>query len=853
MKQISRIYPLEVLGEDLLSIEKPARYLGGEYGSLPPGAKETDLILGLSFPDLYEIGMSNNAIRILYNEINARPGLRCERVFAPAPDFEALLKLRDVPLYTLEGGIPLADLDILGFTLGYELAATSILAILERGRIPRKRADRGGLDPLVIAGGPAISNPHPFGNFLDAAYIGEAEDSFFDLLGILQGIKLAGGGRDDYLEAMAKDGAFWFPLDSPWRRKPSQTKTQAKRAVFDAFGEATYHTATPVASIKTVQDHGTVEIMRGCPNGCRFCHAGYYYRPQRLKPYSIIRSEVEELVEKGGYREITLSSLSSGDYPGIEALLDALNSEFGGQGVSFQLPSLKISSFNLPLLEKLSEVRKSGLTFAVETPEDAWQRLINKDVSFEQTVSILEEAKKRGFKLAKFYFMIGLPVPGGLKAEAQSIIDFFGRLKSRIDIQLNVNLGNFVPKPHTPFQWAAQIGEEEALATIFAIKDGLKRWRGIKLSWHSPFVSTLEGIISRGDERVGDLIEAAFEKGARLDAWDEHFSRDLWRTVLEEAPWKPMEAIIREVSPEAELPWDDINIGVGKGYLKKELARAKALESTSACMDNCTEPCGACHDGGGIDRNIIQAEVGSRALTRPEPKPGRLLFAFSKDKRASYLPHLATVEALSRAFQIIGLPMQLSEGFNPMPRLELVQPLPLGVPSKAEVASILLRSNLGPRFQDPANGSLEGFLGAMNAVLPMGIHLHSAWLFTIEEGKKIHSLNGLAWGSGYSIKARTRSHDLDLASLKVGLEARLAELGIPRASLRSLEDDGLELLLPDTGRKEAGLMRMLETFIELRPVQSALDITRESCYAAADKAKQGPQRYEDVFASLELV
>ncbi len=851
MKHISRIDPLQVLGEDLLSIEKPARYLGGEYGSLAPGAKETDLILGLSFPDLYEIGMSNNAIRILYNQINARPGLRCERVFAPAPDFEALLKARDLPLYTLEGGIPLADLDILGFTLGYELAATSILAILERGRIPRKRAERGGLDPLVIAGGPAISNPHPFGNFLDAAYIGEAEASFFDLLETLRGIKNAGGGRDDYLAAMAKDGAFWFPLDSPWRRKPSQTKVQAKRAVFEAFGESTYHTATPVASIKTVQDHGTVEIMRGCPNGCRFCHAGYYYRPQRFKPYSIIRSEVEELVQKGGYREITLSSLSSGDYPGIEALLDALNSEFGGRGVSFQLPSLKISSFNLPLLEKLSEVRKSGLTFAVETPEEAWQRLINKDVSFEQTVSILEEAKKRGFKLAKFYFMIGLPVPGGLKAEAEAIIDFFSRLKSRIDIQLNVNLGNFVPKPHTPFQWAAQIGEQEALAAIFAIKDGLKRWRGIKLSWHSPFVSTLEGIISRGDERVGDLIEAAFEKGARLDAWDEHFSRDLWRTVLEEAPWKPMELIVQEVSPEADLPWDDINIGVGKGYLKREHKRAQAQEFTSACMDNCTEPCGACRDDTGIDRNIIQAEAKSVALAQPEAEPGRLLFAFSKDKQASYLPHLATVEALSRAFQIIGLPMQLSEGFNPMPRLELVQPLPLGVPSRAEIGSILLRSSLGPSFLDPATGSLKGFLAAMNAVLPMGFKLHSAWLFSIKEGKKIYSLNGLSWGSAYSIKARTRLKDMDLASLKSGLASRIAELAIPKASLRSREDGSLELLLPDTGRKEAGLMRMLETFIDLRPVQSAMDIVRESCFASIDKASQDPAAYEDVFRALE--
>ena len=554
---------------------------------------------------------------------------------------------------------------------------------------------------------------------------------------------------------MAKDPAFWFPVDSPWRKTSISGKKETKRAVFDDFGETTYHTAHPVASIKTVQDHGTVEIMRGCPNGCRFCHAGYYYRPQRLKPYEVIRAEVEELVDQGGYREITLSSLSSGDYPGIEALLDALNADFGPRGVSFQLPSLKISSFNLPLLEKLAEVRKSGLTFAVETPEDAWQRMINKDVSFEQTILILEEAKKRGFKLAKFYFMIGLPVPGGVKAEAASIIEFFGRLKSRIDLQINVNLGTFVPKPHTPFQWAAQVREDEALAAIFTIKDGLKRHKGIKLSWHSPFVSVLEGIISRGDERVGELIEAAYERGARLDAWDEYFNRDLWRSVLEAASWNPIEAAATELGPAASLAWDDINIGVGKAYLRRELDRSHAGEFTTACMDNCTEPCGACHDGAGIDRNIIQAKAAPPAITQPEPLPGRLLFAFSKDEAAAFLPHLATVEALCRAFQIIDLPMQLSEGFNPMPRLEIVQPLPLGVPAKAEIASILLRSSLGDAFLSPQDGKLDGFISAMNAVLPRGICVHSAWIFQLPPGKKIHSLNGLAWGSRYSIRFQT--------------------------------------------------------------------------------------------------
>ncbi|RPI98030.1 MAG: radical SAM protein, partial [Spirochaetales bacterium] len=350
-----RIDPLRDIGSRLLDVEKPARYLVGDYGAK---IKEGEGLytLAICFPDLYEIGMSNNAIRILYDGLNRIEGLRCERVFAPAVDFERLLGELGLPLYTLETGIALCDVDMLGFSVGYELSATNMLAVLASGKIALSAVERGEGDPIVIAGGPAISNPHPFAEFLDAAFIGEAEQGFYGLAAELAAMKAAGARRKDFLERLSREPAIWMPV-----REGSGGK-RALRAVYGGFTGEIYKTATPLPTLKVVQDHGTVEIMRGCPNGCRFCHAGFYYRPQRIKSFAAIGAEVEHLVREGGHREITLSSLSSGDYPCLPELLSWLSGLWSRHRVSFQLPSLKVNSFTLPLLSQLAEVRKSGLT-----------------------------------------------------------------------------------------------------------------------------------------------------------------------------------------------------------------------------------------------------------------------------------------------------------------------------------------------------------------------------------------------------------------------------------------------------------------------------------------------------------
>ena len=852
------------LGNRLLSVEKPARYLGGEVGSIPreafvpkdgvpqDGAQKgvgNGLLMALCFPDLYEIGMSNNAIRILYSALNEIEGLRCERVFAPAPDFESLLSEAALPLFTLESRTPLNQVDILGISLGYELAATSILAILRAGRVPLRNPDRREDDPIVIAGGPAISNPHPFGPFVDACYIGEAEASFYGLAREAARIKAEGAGRADILRLFASDPAVWLPLDSPLRRASQAGsgagRARTVRAVAQDFAETQSHTWAPVASIKTVQSHGSVEIMRGCPNGCRFCHAGYYYRPQRLKSVDLILEEVRELVMSGGCREVTLSSLSSGDYPGVTELMDALNAEWSSCGVSFQLPSLRISTFNLPLLEKLSEVRKAGLTFAVETPEEAWQRVINKDVTLEQTVAILVEAKNRGYKLAKFYFMIGLPVPGGAAAEAESIIDFFHSLAAQVHIQMNVNVGTFVPKPHTPFQWCRQLGEEEAKAALRRVKDGLRDLRFVKVNYHEPFVSVLEGIISRGDERVGELILEAFKRGARLDAWDEHFRPDIWKAVLENASWPVMQESIKERFPGDALVWDDISIGISKKYLEREYQNAQEARRTSSCMETCTDPCGVCSDKVRIVHKDIHIEPHKIDSNHPSDGLSRLLFTFSKTSVARYLSHLNVMEALSRSFLMASIPVAFSEGFNPSPRLELVQPLPLGIASFGEAGSLMMLGNLNAF--GASIRSTDDILIKINRHLPEGLRLETARLFPVIKGKKIHSLNGLSWGSVFDVRRSAMSPE-GFSTLHSALTRLVAERQIPDAKLESLCEDSFKVLLPDPHKKEDGLLRLLEALLAVGSIHDALTISRVACLAKDPEGK--PMEYASLFSLL---
>jgi len=745
LKSNDRINPCVQLKNVLLQVEKPARYVGGEFGQIQKSSSV--LNMAIAFPDLYEIGMSNQALKILYKHLNDINGVSCERVFAPAPDFEAELENVRVPLFTLETGIPLNSLDILGFTLGYELGITGMLSIMKAGYIPLLSSNRNEEHPIVLLGGPAASNPVPFSSFVDGVWIGEAEDDFFSLIEDIVEMKRTAISKQDILERIRKSPSLWIPGKKTIRSMDRRFSEKAADAC-----------VYPIPNMKIIQDHGAVEIMRGCPNGCRFCHAGIWYRPMRQKTIETIEKEVELFVKRGGYREISLSSLSSGDYSEISPLVIRLNEKYKKQNISFQLPSLKVSTFSLPVLETISEVRKSGLTFAIETPVDAWQLSINKEVSIDNVVSILREAKLRGWKQAKFYFMIGLPVhPECDTSEELQIIEFLKKIKKAVNISININIGTFVPKPHTPFQWSSQIREVESSQKLKFIREALKD-SGFKVSTHDSFVSTLEGLISRGDERIGVLILKAFEQGCRLDAWEDHIRKDIWRTLIESEGADLIEELHVERSLDSSLPWDDINAGVGKKYLKNEYVKSIARKLTSPCSRDCGNSCGVCHDGITVNNadaydvhELIDEKLSTKVLSVDIPREAftrRIMFSFSKKNRAIFWPHLSLVEIFSKAFVRASLPVKYSEGFNPLPKLDFASPLSLGIQADNEIATIDVAEDI----------QVDAFLSVINAALPTDLCVLQAMSFIIPEGVKKVSAAAILWGYSYSYNGIAYTH-----------------------------------------------------------------------------------------------
>lgn len=825
-----RIDPCSAFKTELPKIQKPARYLGGESGSI---VKEgADFRVALCFPDMYEIGMANNAMRILYSGLNRLEGVACERVFSVGADYEELLGKTANPLYSLETGTPLASFDMLAFTIGYELAATNVLAVLDLAGIPLLAADRGNSFPLVIAGGPAITNPAPYGRILDATWIGEAENAFFNLIVELCTSKRAGAGRGELLARLTGEPAVWIP------------GKKALRHIFDDFSEAPYHHVFPVPIVKPIQDHGVVEIMRGCPNACRFCHAGYYYRPRRLRSVDRILEDTETQIRIAGHREISLSSLSSGDYPGIPALVSLLNRKWQHEGVSFQLPSLKVESFALKLIDEISGTRKSGLTFAVETPLEQWQLTVNKSVGREKIKSILDEAARRGYRVAKFYFMVGLPLSPAETSEEEAIIAFIHDiLKATSGIKLNITLATFVPKPHTPFQWSAQLSPAEASSRIFAIKDAFRTNQRVKISYHAPYLSCLEGLISRGDERVGELIIKAFSLGARFDAWDDLFRKESWERAIAESGIDTG-ALLAARDTAIDLPWSTVSLRVSKKYLLRELERSIASTPTDICEQHCAAVCGACSDSLSISGDDairlrlseLTAELsagnkqgpgsetalrlGSR-LAPPDGTRHRFLFNYTKLTRSAFFAHHEIQSIISSAFYRSGLPVAYSQGFNPMPRLEISEPLSLGFESRDEYGVAILT---GAPDSDPAS-----LMTAANEYLHVDLKIHAALLLECREGRRFPSLSSVHWGSRFKIDFSADSFNPEIFKAHVDTVASrtesLAGLAISCAGTT------IELLLPFTGKRELGLPGLFEAAYGRSLREAKVSVLREAQYA----------------------
>ncbi|RKX90408.1 MAG: radical SAM protein [Spirochaetes bacterium] len=819
------------LGNILNSVEKPGRYVGGEFGAITGIPGKNDLKVCIVFPDLYEIGMSNQAVRILYKLFNETPGIHAERAFSPAPDFQTALEENHIPIYSLENGIPASDFDVLAVTVGYELSFSNFLSFLKAGNIPIRSKDRNNSHPLIIAGGPAMTNPAPWGEFLDAVFIGEAEGPVPEDLLSLKSLKSKGAGRAELLTELEEMKGYWTPAN-PITNRISWIdfgKEKGSPAVF------------PIPSMIPVQDHGVIEIMRGCPNKCRFCHAGVFYRPFRQKSMQRVLEEAEFLVNECGYRDITLSSLSTGDYSNLEPLVEQLNALYSDKRISFSLPSLRVNSITLSLIGNLGAVRKSGLTFAVETPTVKGQKGINKEVPADRVIEILREAKREGWKLAKFYFMLGLPVDNG-DDEASAIVNYLINIQKSTGMNLNVNLGTFIPKPHTPFQRSAQLTDEEAITKIRQIKDGLRSNKRIRFSFHSPYVSFLEGILSRGTEKSGELAYQAWLNGACFDAWDDRMDRDAWRKAIAEADWDVEKESCRERAIGEVLPWESISLGVSDEHLDCESRRSKDGTLTVPCAVVCTDHCGVCNkaDKVTIPEEDI-SEIFKPAKTVKDPSKvnwQRLLLTFRKYGPAIYLGHLDVMNVFERALQRTGLTIDFSRGFNPKPKIEFAQPLSLGITSKGEICTVQMEY-----IHTPISTILE----KLNISMPSGFEvIEASWIAPVPEGKKTVKVMGAFWGSDWEIEVPEELSTSE--QLMKELDREIKVRGVSDDFHMNIHDDSrLFVRLRHGGTRHHNLMRILESIYGKPSLQTGIRILRSACWASDSNGS--PIKYEIAFPS----
>lgn len=612
---------LALSDEILMEIEKPARYIGNEVNMVKKNPEDIDIRFCMCFPDVYEIGMSHLGIQIIYDTINKREDAYCERVYSPWPDLDKIMREQNISLFSLETQTPIKKFDFLGITLQYEMCYTNILQILELSGIPIWAKERTLEDPIVFGGGPCSYNPEPIANFFDVFYIGEGETRYHDVFELYKKLRQQGASREEMLYQISKIPGMYVPSMYEVTYKADGTiasfepvkddipRKITKEIVLD-FDKAPYPTKPLVPYIKATQDRVTLEIMRGCIRGCRFCQAGMIYRPTRQKNLETLKYYAKEMIQSTGHEEISLSSLSSSDYECLKELTYFLIDEIGNNDVNISLPSLRIDAFSLDVMKKVQDIRKSSLTFAPEAGTQRLRDVINKGLTEEVILNGAMQAFKGGWNKVKFYFMLGLPTETAEDAEGipklcETVAEAYYTIPKEDrngKVSITASASFFVPKPFTPFQWAPMLDPESYRERAHHVKDTFRKqlnFKSMKFTYHEPDISALEGVFARGDRKLSKVIYDAYKSGCIFDAWTEFFDNDKWMAAFEKNDISMAFYTTRERDTDEILPWDFIDIGVTKRFLASEWEKAKQGIVTPNCREKCSG-CGAAKFGGGV-------------------------------------------------------------------------------------------------------------------------------------------------------------------------------------------------------------------------------------------------------------
>jgi radical SAM family uncharacterized protein/radical SAM-linked protein len=797
--------------EDFLPlVTKPGRYINSEINAVHKDHGQIKTRICLFFPDVYEVGMSHLGLRILYHILNKRSDTVCERAFSPWPDYEERLRAANRPLTSLESNTPLREFDIIGFTLQYELSYSNILVGLDLAGIPLHAKDRSNVHPVIIAGGPCAVNPEPLSAFIDAFFIGEAEEAVTNLPELQQRFR----DRTAFLEALSRE---------PGWHVPASGRKIVRRQIVADLERAPYPEAPLVPLMRPIHDRVTVEIARGCIRGCRFCQAGVIYRPYRERSAGRIKGLLEESLRCTGYDELSLASLSSGDHSEIQPLMQDLADRYRDARISLSLPSLRIGTLTPGMIRAVAGVRKTGFTLAPEAGTERLRRVINKPVSDSDLIDAARTIFSNGWNVMKLYFMIGLPTEtdedlDGIIRLAQELFSA-GKSVSKRHLQLNITVSTFVPKPHTPFQWFGQATREEIRAKQAYLARGLRK-KGITVKPHDVETSLLEGAFARGDSGIGRVLEEAVRLGCRFDGWSESFDFKKWEQAFQACGLVAAAYANRSFDKKTPLPWDFIHTGVTNEFLRTEYDRACAAEITANCRESC-EACGmGCTDGGSPQLGKPAApreNSGQRADILPlqradkEHLPGvRIRMKFSKTGRIRLLSHLDLMTLFQRAAARAGVPVAFSLGFNPHPRIAFGPALSVGMESESEFLD--LETIL---FVEPLAA-----MHALNLALPAGIIVTEARIIP----QKAPSLSGSISRYVYGVTAPQRYS---------GKLAELTEALLSRHTVMVVKDE-----------KQKDIRACIETIsVQSNGEQQSIEITLKD----QDQVKP---RIQDVVAQL---